>query len=138
MKISLHMKKKTLMALAAAMGLAACVDEYKYEPVAANNNGIYLKANKAEYVLTESEEGKIEFSVHRHDTINANTYAIKSNDEMVKLPSSVSFAAGQKSQTLEADVDIPVGTLGKKVVISVAPDDAYLYGAQEVAFTLYR
>lgn len=136
-RILKHMSVAMLAALALAFN--ACTDDYEYTPEPdADYSGAYMTADQTTLVLSEDDEQQLTFTIHRHDTTEAAVYRLYTDTEGFDIPSEVSFAAGEKSQTITVDFDLPSGTVNQQVVIGIEEDDAYEYGAHSLTFTISR
>lgn len=127
------------LALVAMATLNACTDEYEYDAAGdTDNSGAYLSAEQTDIIKTEFDDLSFTFTVERHDTEAAATYKLYASNEAYSVPSEVSFEAGEKSKEITVSFNVPVGTIEDKVVIGVEAEDAYMYGAQSLTFTISR
>lgn len=119
------------------LAVVACTDEYHYDAPSDSNNGIYFETlnNANELVFGPNDIQNIEITVFRHDAGTAATYKLATNDDIV-LPSSVSFAVGEKKKTVVGTVALPIPTFRDSVTVSIAPEDCYTYGIPQTTFTL--
>ena len=111
------MKKLSFMKYAAGMlgvcltlALAACSDDDNYtpgEPTAAGAVGAYFDStNSTDFILTPDQES-IELTVSRNKTESAVEVPITATGDAataVEVPATVSFAAGESTQTLTIGV----------------------------------
>lgn len=122
-----------------AVAFNACTEEYDYDPTTdTDNQGAYILSDATSLVLTEEDPQQLTFTVARHDTTAAATYRLYTDTEGFNIPSEVSFAAGEKSQTFTVSFDVPSGTVNKQVVIGIQDEDAYTYGAHSLTFIISR
>ncbi len=132
--------KYAYVALFAVLALASCGDDYEYSPANPKNQGgnAVISAQESSYMFLPGETQEISFTVSRVDTAQAGTVNLKSSSEYFPVQ-PVSFAAGEKSKTVTLSGNMPVGK-SEDVAISVADDDAFLYGTKEVHFavSVYR
>lgn len=105
-KISFLKHTAGILGVCLALALAACGSDDNYtpgQPTAQGAVGAYFdKDNTSSYVLSPDDES-IELTVSRADTTRAVTVPIRVVSEdttAIKVPDSVSFAAGEKTQTL--------------------------------------
>lgn len=129
------------LALMAILTIAfnACTDEYEYDAEQnPSSAGAYILASKTSLVFAEGEAQSLSFIVARHDTVEAASYKLYCTDETVasKIPSEVSFAAGEKAKSFTVDFDLPSGTMNKSFQIGVSDESAYMYGAHSQTYTV--
>lgn len=132
--------KYAYVALFAVLALASCGDDYDYSPANPKEQGgnATIEASESSYMFLPGETQEISFTVSRVDTTQAGTVNLTSNSEYFPVE-PVSFKAGEKSKTVTLTGNMPVGK-SENVAISVADDDAFLYGTKEVHFavSVYR
>ena len=122
-----------------ALAFNACTDEYEYTPEPdADYEGAYIMADETSIILTADDVQELSFSVARHNTAEAASYRLYTNNSDVQIPSEVNFAAGEKSKDFTVSFNVPVGTLNEQLIIGVEDEDAYMYGAHSMTFTISR
>lgn len=122
-----------------AMAFSACTEEYEYDPTTDTaTTGAYMETTNTSIILTEDEAQQFSFIVSRHDSTTATTYKLYTDNDKVEIPETVSFAAGEKSKTITASLNVPLGTVQKKIVIGIDSADAYTYGAHSLTFIVSR
>lgn len=133
--------KYSYIALLALMTFAfsACTDDYDYDAVkTVNNDGAYILANKTTYYWSDTDAQTMNVIIARHDTTEAKTYKLVTSDSKVSVPAEVSFAANEKTKLVPVTCNFNVGDLNKRVVIGIADEDAYTYGAHSQTYTFNR
>lgn len=123
-----------------SVAFTACTEEYEYDPTTDTTGyGAYMDAStQTSIILKEDDPQQLSFTVLRHDTTSAATYKLYTDYEDIDIPESVSFNAGEKSKTITATFNVPSGTVQKQVVIGIAGEDAYTYGANSLTFIISR
>lgn len=122
-----------------AMAFSACTEEYEYDPTTDTaTTGAYMETTNTSIILTEDEAQQFSFIVSRHDSTTATTYKLYTDNDKVEIPETVSFAAGEKSKTITAKLNVPLGTVQKKIVIGIDSADTYTYGAHSLTFVISR
>lgn len=122
-----------------AMAFSACTEEYEYDPTTDTaTTGAYMETTNTSIILTEDEAQQFSFIVSRHDSTTATTYKLYTDNDKVEIPETVSFAAGEKSKTITASLNVPLGTVQKKIVIGIDSADTYTYGAHSLTFIVSR
>lgn len=127
-----------LMLLAAVVGgaLASCSDDHDYTP-GEKDAGSYLYTDATSYSFLPEDEQTIVVNVGRTDATKAEKVKLSVDNENFSIPSSVSFAAGEKSKKVNLTFDITTGTT-EKVIISVDPKNSTVYGTDSLALTVTR
>ncbi len=128
--------KYAYVALFAVLALASCTDEYDYTPADPANQGgnATIEATASSFMFLPGETQTVTFIVHRLDSTQTGTVKLVSNSEYFVAP-TVSFAAGEANKTVSINGTLPVGK-SENVAITVADEDAFLYGVKEVHFTV--
>lgn len=95
-----------ILGVCLALTLTSCSDDDNYTPgapTAEGSVGAYFdNSNSCNFILTPEDES-IEISISRNDTVNAVVVPITLVSEdttAIKVPKSISFEAGEKTQTL--------------------------------------
>lgn len=131
-------KCNTYMALAVltAVSFGACTDEYEYDGASkGNSTGFYLiQPTDNELQFKASDEKTFPISVHRADSTEAATVTLASSDSDFSVPSSVSFAAGEGTKTVDVTFTAGMGT--HNVTFSVPEDVAFVAGAPSVTYSV--
>lgn len=124
--------KYAYIALFAVLALASCTDEYEYTPADSANQGgnATIEATASSFMFLPGETQAVTFIVHRIDSTQAGTVTLNSSSEYFKAE-TVSFAAGEANKTVTINGTVPVGK-SETVSISIADDDAFLYGVKEI------
>lgn len=128
--------KYAYVALFAVLALASCTDEFDYTPANPNQLGgnATIEATESSYTFLPGQDQAVSFVVNRVDTTQADTVKLVSDNEYFTVQ-PVSFKAGEVSKTVTIHGNVPVGK-SAKVAISVADEDAFLYGIKEITFTV--
>lgn len=128
--------KYAYVALFAVLALASCTDEFDYTPANPNQLGgnATIEAAKSSYTFLPGQDQAVSFVVNRVDTTQAGTVKLVCDNEYFTVE-PVSFKAGEASKTVTIHGNVPVGKTAK-VAISVADEDAFLYGVKEITFTV--
>ena len=128
--------KYAYVALFAVLALASCTDEFDYTPANPNQLGgnATIEATESSYTFLPGQDQAVSFVVNRVDTTQAGTVKLVCDNEYFSVQ-PVSFAAGEASKTVTIHGNVPVGK-SAKVVVSVADEDAFLYGVKVISFTV--
>lgn len=128
--------KYAYVALFAVLALASCTDEFDYTPANPNQLGgnATIEGTKSSYTFLPGQDQAVSFVVNRVDTTQAGTVNLVCDNEYFSVQ-PVSFAAGEASKTVTIHGNVPVGK-SAKVVVSVADEDAFLYGVKVISFTV--
>lgn len=128
--------KYAYVALFAVLALASCTDEFDYTPANPNQLGgnATIEAAQSSYTFLPGQDQAVSFVVNRVDTTQAGTVNLVCDNEYFTVQ-PVSFAAGEASKTVTIHGNVPVGK-SAKVVVSVADEDAFLYGVKEINFVV--
>lgn len=128
--------KYAYVTLFAVLALASCTDEFDYTPANPNQLGgnATIEAAKSSYTFLPGQDQAVSFVVNRVDTTQAGTVNLVCDNEYFSVQ-PVSFAAGEASKTVTIHGNVPVGKTAK-VAVSVADEDAFLYGVKVISFTV--
>lgn len=128
--------KYAYVALFAVLALASCTDEFDYTPANPNQLGgnATIEGTKSSYTFLPRQDQAVSFVVNRVDTTQAGTVNLVCDNEYFSVQ-PVSFAAGEASKTVTIHGNVPVGKTAK-VAVSVADEDAFLYGVKVISFTV--
>lgn len=128
--------KYAYVALFAVLALASCTDEFDYTPANPNQLGgnATIEGTKSSYTFLPGQDQAVSFVVNRVDTTQAGTVNLVCDNEYFSVQ-PVSFAAGEASKTVSIHGNVPVGKTAK-VAVSVADEDAFLYGVKVISFTV--
>ena len=118
------------------LALASCTDEFDYTPANPNQLGgnATIEGTKSSYTFLPGQDQAVSFVVNRVDTTQAGTVNLVCDNEYFSVQ-PVSFAAGEASKTVTIHGNVPVGKTAK-VAVSVADEDAFLYGVKVISFTV--
>ena len=116
------------------MALTACSsDDYSYT-VGEKSPGAYLTTAKSTYVFTPGQEQVLTLGVGRTEYAEAETVTLSGDNPAFEVPTSVSFAAGEKEKTLSIPFALETGeTASLKVSVTSATSQ---YAASSVALTV--
>ena len=82
-------------------------------------------------------EQKLTIKVGRPDSTQAATIALSADNSKFKVPSTISFAAGEGTKSVDVTFDMETGT-SEGVCIAVAPENAYQYGVDSLKLSITR
>lgn len=132
--------KNTFIALAAILGLTltACTDKYEYQAATASGQQVYFD-NVASKVSLSKDATTFNVQVLRIAADEAITIALTSTDEsgIFTIPSSVSFAAGEKTATVTIGYNPDVLEYDdfKPITLTLADaDNTTPYGDAQISF----
>lgn len=132
--------KQTAYMLAMLVGvisLTACeADDEDFAPGAADP-GCYLYASSTSPVYTPDDDQVLSVNIGRTDASAAETVSLSCDNSAFQCPSTVSFAAGEKTKTLSIPFSLEIGAK-QSVSISVAPDASTVYGADTLTLSVMR
>ena len=128
--------KYAYVALFAVLALASCTDEFDYTPANPNQLGgnATIEATESSYTFLPGQDQAVSFVVNRVDTTQAGTVKLVCDNEYFTVE-PVSFKAGEASKTVTIHGNVPVGKTAK-VAVSVADEDAFLYGVKVISLTV--
>lgn len=129
------------LAMVVAAGFTSCTDDYSYDPAVkdATSNQAFLNTADGEssYTYLPDMEQKLTIKVGRPDSTQAATIALSCDNSKFKVPSTVSFAAGEGTKTVDVTFDIETGT-SQDACIALAPENAYQYGVDSLRISILR
>lgn len=125
------------LALLSVLALASCDAGDEDYTAGAPDPGYYLSASSTSLTYTSDENQVLALVVGRTDSTAAGTVNLKSDNSSFQVPSSVDFAAGEKSKTVMVPFDLPIGST-ETVTFTVPSDESTVYGADSLTFTVKR
>ncbi|MCH3981849.1 MAG: hypothetical protein LKE41_08085 [Prevotella sp.] len=129
------------LAMVVATGLMSCTDDYSYDPAVKDATSSQAFLNTADgassYTYTPDMEQKLTIKVGRPDSTQAATIALSADNSKFKVPSTISFAAGEGTKSVDVTFDMETGT-SEGVCIAVAPENAYQYGVDSLKLSITR
>jgi hypothetical protein len=121
--------------------LAACTNEYAYDAPSATEQGgnATISAETTSFVFVPSDDQDLTVTITRIDATNAQEIGLTCDNPKFAVPSTVSFAAGEKSKDVVFKSSLVAGE-SESAVISIVAADAFLYGANSVKLnvSVYR
>lgn len=124
-----------------ATGLTSCTDDYSYDPAVKDATSSQAFLNTADgassYTYTPDMEQKLTIKVGRPDSTQAATIALSADNSKFKVPSTISFAAGEGTKSVDVTFDMETGT-SEDVCIALAPENAYQYGVDSLKLSITR
>lgn len=121
--------------------LAACTNEYAYDAPSATEQGgnATISAETTSFVFVPSDDQDLTVTITRIDATNAQEIGLTCDNPKFAVPSTVSFAAGEKSKDVVFKSSLVAGE-SESAVISISGADAFLYGANSVKLnvSVYR
>lgn len=121
--------------------LAACTNEYAYDAPSATEQGgnATISAETTSFVFVPSDDQDLMVTITRVDATNAQEIGLTCDNPKFAVPSTVSFAAGEKSKDVVFKSSLVAGE-SESAVISIVAADAFLYGANSVKLnvSVYR
>ena len=113
--------------------LAACTNEYAYDAPSATEQGgnATISAETTSFVFVPSDDQDLMVTITRVDATNAQEIGLTCDNPKFAVPSTVSFAAGEKSKDVVFKSSLVAGE-SESAVISIVAADAFLYGANSV------
>ncbi len=119
------------------INLASCKDEYSYEGPGAEDPGAFISVDATSLKYAADDEQILDFTLTRTNADAAEEIKLTCDNNKFQVPSSVSFAAGEKSKNISVPFNMTGGTT-EKVTIAVAEESATVYGIGTANFTIYR
>ena len=123
------------------VALAACTNEYAYDAPSATEQGgnATISAETTSFVFVPSDDQDLMVTITRVDATNAQEIGLTCDNPKFAVPSTVSFAAGEKSKDVVFKSSLVAGE-SESAVISIVAADAFLYGANSVKLnvSVYR
>ena len=118
----------------------ACTEDGTYQPAEKEGNTVYFAAGTA--TISVSEQTSADISVLRSDDSEAATVALTvSADDVLTVPTSVSFAAGSKEAKLTVSFDPEALEYDEDYTAELTiadPESTSLYGASTITVTVTR
>jgi hypothetical protein len=128
-------------AVLSILTLAACTNEYTYDAPSATEQGgnATISVETASYVFVPSDDQDLMVTITRVDATSAQEIGLTCDNPKFAVPSTVSFAAGEKSKDVVFKSSLVAGE-SESAVISISGADAFLYGANSVKLnvSVYR
>ena len=125
------------LALLSVLALASCDAGDEDYTAGAPDPGYYLSASSTSLTYSSDENQVLALVVGRTDSTAAGTVNLTSDNPAFQVPSSVDFAAGEKSKTVMVPFDLPIGST-ETVTFTVPSDESTVYGADSLTFTVKR
>ena len=125
------------LALLSVLALASCDAGDEDYTAGAPDPGYYLSASSTSLTYSSDENQVLALVVGRTDSTAAGTVNLKSDNPTFQVPSSVDFAAGEKSKTVMVPFDLPIGST-ETVTFTVPSDESTVYGSDSLTFTVKR
>lgn len=119
----------------AAISLTSCYDEEggDYTP-ATPDAGAYIYADATTKMYSPNDDFVLTISLGRTNDSEASTVNLTSDNDAFNVPSSVSFAVGEKIKEVQIPFDMEVATT-EKVTITI-PEGVTVYGNSSLTFTI--
>ncbi len=119
---------------------SACADDYEYTPAEKNLTGsqAYLYADNGtslSFVPTDVESFTVKLG--RSVTTDKATVALTTTNNKFKVPSTVTFEAGQKTVDVPVTFDMAVGTT-ENVTVALDKSNSNPYGSDSLAISVRR
>ena len=119
---------------------SACADDYEYTPAEKNLTGsqAYLYADNGtslSFVPTDVESFTVKLG--RSVTTDKATVALTTTNNKFKVPSTVTFEAGQKTVDVPVTFDMAVGTT-ENVTVALDKSNSNPYGSDSLAISVKR
>ena len=125
------------LALLSVLALASCDAGDEDYTAGAPDPGYYLSASSTSLTYSSDENQVLALVVGRTDSTAAGTVNLTSDNPAFQVPSSVDFAAGEKSKTVMVPFDLPIGST-ETVTFTVPSDESTVYGADSLTLTVKR
>jgi hypothetical protein len=129
--------KYTFAVLLGAMAAVSCTNEYEYDAPSATEQGgnATISASQTTFVYVPGQEQACNITVARIDSTQAQTISLTCDNTKFSVPSSVSFAAGERTKEVAVTSNVESG--GSEVAnIAIGSEDAFIYGANAVQLTV--
>lgn len=127
---------------ALSMTFTACTSEYEYEPGPSIEEGqsgnVFFDDAETTIELMPEDDQSITVTLIRVDSTEAQTVALtNSNADVFTAPTTVDFAAGERTKDITIKFDIAQGS-SEKFTLAVSEKDAFTYGDTELTFKITR
>lgn len=125
---------------ALTVGLSSCTDDYEYQPASKTDLGgnVFLQSQSGTTLaFLPTAEQSFSFTVLRVDSTAAEQVGLTSSNSKFTVPSTISFAAGQKSTQVTVNFDISQGTT-ETTAITISGDTKFYYGTTTLNYTITR
>jgi hypothetical protein len=120
-----------------AMAVTSCKDTYDYDGPGAQDPGAFLSVDATTLKYAAEDAQILKLTLMRTNVGAAEDVKLTCDNAHFNVPSSVSFSADEAKKT----IDIPFAILGgttEQVTISVAEENATVYGVKSATFTITR
>ena len=119
------------------MAVTSCKDTYDYDGPGAQDPGAFLSVDATTLKYAAEDAQILKLTLMRTNVGAAEDVKLTCDNAHFNVPSSVSFSADEAKKT----IDIPFAILGgttEQVTISVAEENATVYGVKSATFTITR
>jgi hypothetical protein len=139
------MKKTFEYAYVALIGLLSmaaisCTDEFEYGDVggvAQQDPGAFFVADATSLKYSAEDAEILNVILMRTDSTNAETISLSGDNSSFQVPATVNFSANELKKIVAIPFHINGGTT-QTVTIAIAKENATVYGADSLTFTITR
>lgn len=122
--------------LLASLAFTACSDDDDYT-AGPQSDGAYLYSSASSYTFLPADEQVLTVNIGRTDSTQAATYNLTGDNSLFQVPSSVSFAAGEKNKEIKIPFNLNLGQR-EGLSIKLNKDQATTYGFDSIHVTVLR
>lgn len=128
-------------AMFSAATFSACTESDEYDAAQKDATPekafLYTTDGASSYTFLPDMAQNLTIKIARADSASAATVTLTCDNSKFKVPSSVSFSAGEGTKTVDVPFDMVTGTT-EKLTIAVAPENAYQYGNDTLRLSIKR
>ena len=120
-----------------AMAVTSCKDTYDYDGPGAQDPGAFLSVDATTLKYAAEDAQILKLTLMRTNVGAAEDVKLTCDNAHFQVPTSVNFSANEDKKTIDIPFAIQGGTT-EKVTISVAEENATVYGVKSATFTITR
>lgn len=120
-----------------AMAVTSCKDTYDYDGPGAQDPGAFLSVDATTLKYAAEDAQILKLTLMRTNVGAAEDVKLTCDNPHFQVPTSVNFSANEGKKTIDVPFTVMGGTT-EKVTISVAEENATVYGVKSATFTITR
>ncbi len=120
-----------------AMAVTSCKDTYDYDGPGAQDPGAFLSVDATTLKYAAEDAQILKLTLMRTNVGAAEDVKLTCDNAHFQVPTSVNFSANEDKKTIDIPFAIQGGTT-ENVTISVADENATVYGVKTATFTITR
>ena len=120
-----------------AMAVTSCKDTYDYDGPGAQDPGAFLSVDATTLKYAAEDAQILKLTLMRTNVGAAEDVKLTCDNAHFQVPTSVNFSANEGKKTIDVPFTVMGGTT-EKVTISIADENATVYGVKSATFTITR